>query len=688
MLQAARRYHLRRGLIVAACLLLAALASVELAGRWRASQHSDHLTHARWAELPAVNADILRDRRWTETRVRSLNEQARKANDAPRILRTSLALLPMDSTQLDYVFERTLNAEPDEIAVLTEALAPFHADWVERAWAIFSQPDTNAKSQRLRAAALLAALDPEDDRWNSAGDDVALLLASETFVRDWMNALRPVRDALKPKLIQLFDSRDGTMIPERTRAGEMLIDYYADDAKTLAQLLPNAHQSHFRTVVTTLVRNLDNAIPLVVEQWNDHSGRVNGDDDRNAHRKANCGIALVLLGEGHHVWPTLAEIDRPDVRSVLIDRMAPLGVDPMILLRKCQNEADVSIRRALMLALGEYGRHQLPPDLFDPFIGELRTVHHEDTDPGAHSAAEWLLRQWGEPIGESVPSANNSPAGDRRWYDDPDGHTMVVVNGPVEFLMGSPETELHRSDNETQHRMLIERTFAIASKEVTVAQFRRFLDDSSIEGFTFTPKYAPADDCPQVSVSWYLAADYCNWLSRQQGIPPDQWCFVPNESGDFDRGMRLAEGYLHKTGYRLPSEAEWEYSCRAYSLAARSFGEAATLAPKYDWHLRNAKRRTWPVDSLKPNELGLFNMLGNAFEWTMDPKSDYIVSPSNQTTADVETATLEIIRDRVIRGGSWATVIEAHRSAHRAGAQPGRRSPTVGFRVARTLNAD
>jgi len=602
----------------------------------------------------------------------------------------------MDSTQVDYVYERTLKAEPDEIAVLTEALVTEarvtkkltgdQAGWVDRAWESVS--DTNAGSQRLRAAALLAALVPADDRWDTYGDDVALQLVSETFVRVWMNALRPVKDKLRPKLAKLFDSRDGTMIPERTRAAEMLIDYYADDAETLAKLLPNAHQSHFRAVVDALARNHANAIPLVVEQWGARSGQVNGDNDRDAQRKANCGVALVILGEGQVVWPTFAEIDRPDLRSILIDRMAPLGVDPAILLRKWRDEADVAIRRALMLALGEYRRDQLPPALLDAFIPELRTVLLEDPDPGAHSAAEWLLRQWDESIGESAQPTSAAPVGDRRWYDDPHGYTMIVIDGPVDFLMGSPETEQNRSEKETQHRTLIERTFALASKEVTVAQFGRFLDDSSIGGFTFTKKYAPTADCPQVSVSWYLAAEYCNWLSKQQGIPPDQWCFVPNESGEFDKGMQLAEGYLHKTGYRLPSEAEWEYACRGYSAAARSFGEAATLAPRYSRLLGNAERRTWPVDSLRPNELGLFNTLGNVFEWTLDPESDYAASQSNQVTADVENTTLEIIGDRVFRGASWATAVESSRSALRAHGAPGRRSPAVGFRIARTLIAD
>ena len=103
-----------------------------------------------------------------------------------------------------------------------------------------------------------------------------------------------------------------------------------------------------------------------------------------------------------------------------------------------------------------------------------------------------------------------------QWYVNGQGQTMVVIPGPVEFVMGSPPTEAGRYDNETQHKKRIGRTFALAAKSVTVEQYRQFDKGYQLRD----AKYTRTADLPVVGIDWYMAAAYCNWLSKEEGIDP------------------------------------------------------------------------------------------------------------------------------------------------------------------------
>src|SRR5262249_45816429 len=148
--------------------------------------------------------------------------------------------------------------------------------------------------------------------------------------------------------------------------------------------------------------------------------------------------------------------------------------------------------------------------------------------------------------------------------------------------------------------------------EVTVEEFQRFRKDQP------DPKVAPFPDCPMNSVTWYEAAAYCNWLSELHGIPKDQWVYQPNEKGAYAQGMKMAANYLQRTGYRLPTEAEWEYACRAGANTGFAFGESDELLGKYAWFVGNSNGDSHPSGALRPNDLGLFDMHGNAWEWCQE----------------------------------------------------------------------
>jgi formylglycine-generating enzyme required for sulfatase activity len=280
----------------------------------------------------------------------------------------------------------------------------------------------------------------------------------------------------------------------------------------------------------------------------------------------------------------------------------------------------------------------------------------------------------------------------------PNGHVMIAIPAG-EFVMGSSSAERGRDADETPHRVRIPRTYAIATTETTNEQFARFLaavpdyatrwKAATAARFGDPPgfaQYSRTPDSPQVAVSWYDAARYCNWLSEQAGLPKTQWVYP--EDIDSARGLDLPADYLRRTGFRLPTEAEWEYAARAGTATSRHFGDDDTLLPKYAWYDGNTKReRAYPVGQLQPNQWGLFDMLGNVWEWTLDRRQPY---PSDdRVTDDVEDSTLSVSNDvaRTRRGGSFAYEWFTARSAHRGAVTyfPHQTRDNVGFRVARTV---
>ena len=143
--------------------------------------------------------------------------------------------------------------------------------------------------------------------------------------------------------------------------------------------------------------------------------------------------------------------------------------------------------------------------------------------------------------------------------------------------------------------------------------------------------------------------------------------------------------YLHRTGYRLLSEAEWECACRAGTTTARYFGETETLLGEYAWYSTNSGNN-WllPVGKMRPNGIGLFDTLGNVLEWCQDTSFYYkTVRPWINDTEQTGKQVMSGIR--VLRGGSFSGQASSVRSAHRSTTQPIDRARTEGFRVGRTL---
>jgi formylglycine-generating enzyme required for sulfatase activity len=278
----------------------------------------------------------------------------------------------------------------------------------------------------------------------------------------------------------------------------------------------------------------------------------------------------------------------------------------------------------------------------------------------------------------------------------PSGHLLVVIPGDT-FTMGSPASERGHTEEELAHQVRIPRTYAIATTEVTNQQFAQFLayepafakrwKAARAKRFGDPPRLATAPQSPVAAVSWYDAASYCNWLSARAKLPKQEWVYPDNI--DPERGLELPSDYLHRTGYRLPTEAEWEYAARAGTTTTRHFGEDETRLTQFAWFDKNSKQvRAHPVAQLQPNQWGLYDMLGNLWEWTFDKRQPYPVGAT--MTDDVEDQDLRVSNEvaRTRRGGSFTYDGSTVRSAHRGATTyfPNQTRDSVGFRIARTIS--
>jgi formylglycine-generating enzyme required for sulfatase activity len=224
-----------------------------------------------------------------------------------------------------------------------------------------------------------------------------------------------------------------------------------------------------------------------------------------------------------------------------------------------------------------------------------------------------------------------------------------------EFMMGSPDSDSDAGSNEKpQHKVRITKPFYLGVYEVTQAEYERVMETNPS---WFSPrgmakeKVAGLDTgrFPVEYVSWEDATKFCKKLSAKEG----------------------------KT-YRLPTEAEWEYACRAGTTTRYSFGDDEESLGEYAWYRDGSDNRTHPVGEKKPNAWGLHDMHGNVWEWCADcyGRDYYAVSPTDDPVGP-ETAAY-----RVLRGGCWVFNARYCRAAYRRRFEPRLRYTSLGFRVA------
>jgi formylglycine-generating enzyme required for sulfatase activity len=655
MMRKAIGYHAVRKLVVAilfGMFLSYMLWVVNFGGPDQAQVFRDRLLESTTADVPWIIKEMARYRRnkWLDPLLRQAYAQAEETKDSRKQLHASLALLPVDPAQIPYLYGRLLRAEPQELTVIREALFDHRQDQTERLWTLLEDP-RNDQDQRYRAACALAAFDPANSRWEKVRGDVAemLVIQKPFMIAQWTDALKSVDKWLISPLAEFLE----------------------DERRSVSE------RGLIASIYGTYAANIPDAYSRLEKRLTEHGEPDASPDAKVAltltKRQLSIGLALMVMDRTEKVWPLLKHNPDPTLRSLLIDQMAPAGVNPMALWSRFENDQEASIKRAILLSLGEYGLDRLLLVERRNKTLKLLQVYRDDPDPGIHGAAEWLLRQW--QMDENLKKIDRELAtgkveGKRQWYINRQGQTMVIVADAGNFRMG---------EGFQRHRQKIGRTFALASKEVTVEQFLKFRKEFAKYGYF--KKYSPTSDCPINHVTWYEAAEYCNWLSEQEGIPKDQWCYFPNHAGQYAQGMQMAANFLQRTGYRLPTEAEWEYACRAGADTEFSYGTSADLLGKYA-NYGNVLSRTQPGGKLRPNDQGLFDMHGNVWEWCQDHDAQQNASKEIDDSLGVLDKEF-----RVVRGGSFRDYAKYVRSGSRFSTVPADRN-FFGFRAARTLTTE
>jgi serine/threonine protein kinase/formylglycine-generating enzyme required for sulfatase activity len=682
MMDVATRRH--AAVLVGNLALIAVVAVVVLAARWlwlenrqheQADQLVDRLLVADMSRVAGTIDELERlPGDWRSRLARIGADDGRPASER---LHAHLALVRWDAHSVPFLVEHLVESEPDEFAVILQALQPGAANSQESLWSI-ALNDTTPAERRFRAAVALAGLDPEAVQWDDIAGATATALVRTNLLTapEWTRMIRPARRHLLRPLAAEFIHVDAPE-SQRTLAASILADYGADDPNLLAQLLQQANAGQFQILFPAVKVQAERCAEVFRNVVGD-PGQAPGDDVRaRTHRRANAVIALFLLHRFQPAFDMLGQSADPDLRTALIDQL-PAIVEFDELWSKFEELPNSLGRQALLLALdGLRAAGKLTPEHEQRLSSKLAELFVLDESPAVHSAVEWLFRRLRKT--EELDALTTRLRGTQRagWRVSAAGHTMAVIRGPVDFQIGSPADEPRRDLGEDQSRRRIAASYEIGTHEVTVVQFQDFFPNHR-----FAADVAPTPDCPINYITWYDVARYCRRLGEVELIADDEQIFPPVDQIREDRELILPANWLQRTGYRLPTEAEWEYACRGGTVTMRFFGTADEPLTRYGWSLLNARERCWPVGLLRPNPFGLFDMLGNVGEWCYDRRLAYAEAPAPDSEAG---RTIAPAPQRIFRGGVYQQMSKDLRAAKRDGERPDRGYSYNGFRLARTL---
>ena len=323
------------------------------------------------------------------------------------------------------------------------------------------------------------------------------------------------------------------------------------------------------------------------------------------------------------------------------------------------------------------GREEVPTNRREeaPTSGreEAPTNGREEASTNGREEASTNGREDASTTGRVTPTSEREEPTNR--IEAPEGFVLIQAGS---FTMGSPDNEVERTrwnnDERPQHRVRITRSFYMQRFEVTQGEWRALMGNNPSHFSSSGDGRSCGSNCPVENVNWWEALAYANALSESKGL---RECYVL--SGCRDRpgnDMECRNASLNSNcGYRLPTEAEWEYAARAGTRTMFYNGESTP--EDIAWYDSNSRRKTHPVGQLGANSWGLYDMSGNVREWCWDlyNANYYGSSPTNNPMGPNSS------EQRILRGGSWSDSDSNTRSARRGTYSPDSCRNNFGFRL-------
>jgi formylglycine-generating enzyme required for sulfatase activity/nucleoside phosphorylase len=538
-------------------------------------------------------------------------------------------------------------ADPLQIRLIISALNRHRLPSREQMWAAVLDARVT-DGALIRAASAIASTTGTDPRWKRVASRLttALLEQSGLAFGEWLLELRPLVDVLSDHLVEVATNPASSEVNRNSAV--IALAEFSHSPSILASVLVRLDGHLFDVMVRSVDEASSRDVFVALLKENSRASVSSESEAESRLSRARAAAALVRMDELEDLDTILDNSSSTEIAKILELTADSTSVE--VLSRGLHRSQSSNVTRLFLLALASRSRSDFDIELVSEISLTVQSIFSHHRDAAVHAAADLLLRRW---EGSSPLAVQNGDIAGKAWECiELEGMKLTLVHFQgSQFAMGSPDGEHRREGDEILHQVRITKSFAMLDRPITVGQLALY---RSALGHRIDLKDL-SSAAAAVDVSWVEAQEFCLWLNELMAEKD-----VPEYAG---------------FSFRLPTEAEWEYACRSFSVAPFEFG-AAELLPWYGWFEENAEGGPMPVATKFPSSAGLFDMHGNVYEWCLDWYGPYdlvaTVDPTGPQSGD----------RRVVRGGCWFFDSRFCRSAYRGDTRaPEEKYNDLGFRV-------